>query len=51
MKVKGWGKEIVKRVSISKVVIPEGQQKLFLNFSSSSNKIHLVSHNNQYIKL
>lgn len=46
----GWVKEIVKRVSISKVVIPEGQQKLFLTFSSSSNKIPLVSHNNQNVK-
>lgn len=36
-------KEIRKRVSISEVMIPEDQQKLFMNFGSSSDKIHLAS--------
>lgn len=47
----GWVvKETGKRVNISNV-IPEGQQKLFLNLGSSSNKIHLVSLNHKNIKL
>lgn len=42
----GWViTELGNRVSISKVVIPEGQHKPFLNLGSSRDKMHLVSHN------